>query len=48
MTDKLLEGGTEDIIDELIESVVSKGGNVVFFENDVLEKYGRAAMILRY
>ena len=48
ITDKLVKDGTEDIIDELIESVVSKGGNVVFFENDVLEKYGRAAMILRY
>ena len=48
VTDSLVEGATEDIIDELIENVVSKGGNVVFFDNDSLEKYGRIAMILRY
>lgn len=48
ITEKLLNGGSEDIIDELIELVISKGGNVVFFDNGSLENYGRIAMILRY
>jgi len=38
----------DDAVDEIIESVIGKDGKVVFFDNDILEKYGRIAMILRY
>lgn len=39
---------TDDAVDEIIENVVSKGGNVVFFDNGKLEEYGKIALILRY
>ncbi len=39
---------TDDAVDEIIENVVSKGGQVVFFENGKLDHYGKIAMILRY
>ena len=39
---------TDDAVDEIIENVVSKGGNVVFFENGKLDQYGKIALILRY
>lgn len=48
ITDTFQTGGTEDVIDEIIEMVFSKGGNVVFFDKDVLQQYGRIALILRY
>jgi hypothetical protein len=38
----------DDAVDELIETVINKGGKVYFVENGVLEKYDRIAMILRY
>jgi hypothetical protein len=38
----------DDAVDEIIESVISKDGKVVFLDNGIIEKYGRIAMILRY
>jgi len=38
----------DDAVDELIETVISKGGRVYFVKNGMLEKYGRIAAILRY
>ena len=38
----------EDAVDEIIESVLRKGGTVVFEDNGSLEKHGRIALILRY
>lgn len=38
----------DDAVDEIIESVISKGGKVHFVKNGELEKYGHIAMILRY
>jgi hypothetical protein len=38
----------EDAVDEIIESVVSKGGRAVFFDNGKLAEFGKIAMILRY
>lgn len=41
-------GVMDDAVDEVIETVIAKGGKVVFVNNDSLEKYSRIAMILRY
>jgi hypothetical protein len=38
----------DDAVDELIETVLLKGGRVVFFKDGVLETHQRIAMILRY
>lgn len=38
----------DDAIDELIELVINKGGDVYFYNNDVLEKYDHVALIARY
>lgn len=38
----------DDAVDDLIETVLAKGGRVVFVENGALEKHQRAAAILRY
>ena len=38
----------DDAVDELIETVIGKGGKVYFVKNGELEKYGRIAAILRY
>jgi hypothetical protein len=38
----------DDAVDEIIESVIGKGGKVVFFSNGSLDKYEKIAMILRY
>lgn len=46
-----IESGPEvmdDAVDEIIETVIKKGGEVVFYDNDKLLKYDRIAMILRY
>ncbi len=38
----------DDAVDEIIETVLSKQGQVVFVDNGTLEKYQRIALILRY
>jgi len=38
----------DDAVDELIEMVLDKGGEVVFVEDGALANYGRVALILRY
>ena len=46
-----LEGNEElqnDVIDEIIEATIQFGGQVHFMDNGSLEKYGRAALVLRY
>ncbi len=37
-----------DVVDELIERVIEKGGQVYFTDNDMLKDYGRVALIMRY
>lgn len=37
-----------DAVDETIEAVLSKGGEVVFTENGQLADYQRIALVLRY
>ena len=37
-----------DAVDEVIEMVISKGGEVIFTENGALEKFQRIALVLRY
>jgi hypothetical protein len=37
-----------DAVDEIIETVLSKGGRVIFTENSQLAKFQRIALILRY
>jgi len=37
-----------DAVDEVVEMVLNKGGEVVFTENGALEKYQRIALVLRY
>lgn len=38
----------DDVVDDTIEAVLSRGGEVVFVNNGSLEKHGRIALILRY
>jgi hypothetical protein len=38
----------DDAVDDLIETVLAKGGRVVFVDNGTLENHQRVAMILRY
>ena len=38
----------DDAVDNVIETVMSKGGKVVFVDDGVLEQYQHIAMILRY
>lgn len=38
----------EDAVDELIENVLLKKGNVIFADKGKLEKYGKIAALLRY
>ena len=38
----------DDAVDDLIETVMAKGGKVVFVDDGVLEQYQHIAMILRY
>ncbi|MBU2611064.1 MAG: hypothetical protein KJ606_09005 [Chloroflexi bacterium] len=40
--------GLDDVVDELIETILSKGGKVVFAEDGVLEVHQRIVLILRY
>jgi len=37
-----------DVVDQVIETVIDKGGRVVFTEDNQLEKYEHIALILRY
>ena len=37
-----------DAVDEVIETVLNKGGEVVFVENGQLDAYQRIALVLRY
>ncbi|MDP1713131.1 MAG: hypothetical protein Q8L41_00170 [Anaerolineales bacterium] len=47
--DNLAEAGIlDDAVDELIETVLSKGGQVVFTEDGTLELHQRIVLILRY
>ena len=41
-------GVIADAVDEIIETVLRKGGSVVFTDNGTLEKHGRIALILRW
>ena len=41
-------GVMDDAVDEIIEMVLSKQGQVVFLENGQLEAHQRIALILRY
>jgi hypothetical protein len=38
----------DDAVDELVETVLANGGQVVFVDNGALEVHQRIAMILRY
>jgi len=38
----------DDIVDELIETVLSSGGRVLFYPPGALEAHQRVALILRY
>ena len=46
--DPAAPGVIPDAVDEVIEAVLSKGGEVVFTENGALETYQRIALVLRY
>lgn len=46
--DPTAEGVIPDAVDEIIETVLRKGGTVVFEDNGTLEKHGRIALILRW
>ncbi len=37
-----------DAVNELIETMIEKGGNVYFTDNEMLKDYGRVALIKRY
>ncbi len=41
-------GTVDDLVDEIVEQVISTGGEVVFPENGTLSQYERIAMILKY
>lgn len=41
-------GVLDDAVDEVIETVLAKGGRVVFVENGRLSAHGRIALVLRY
>jgi hypothetical protein len=38
----------DDAVDSLVETVLDKGGRVVFTDSGALEEHNRVAMILRY
>ena len=48
MDDPTTPGAIDDAVDDAIEAVLSRGGEVVFVDNGALEKHGRIALILRY
>jgi hypothetical protein len=48
VADPTTPGVLDDAVDEVIETVLSKGGRVVFVEDGELSARGRIALILRY
>lgn len=46
--DPTAAGVMDDAVDEIIETVLSKGGRVVFMDNGQLAEHQRIALILRY
>lgn len=42
------EGFIDDVVDEVAEKVIEKGGRVVFVDNGVLKHHQRIAAVLRY
>jgi hypothetical protein len=46
--DATASGVIDDAVDEVIEEVMAKGGNVVFVDDGALEQHQRIALILRY
>jgi len=46
--DPTTPGAIDDAVDDAIEAVLSRGGEVVFVDNGLLEKHSRIALILRY
>jgi hypothetical protein len=46
--DPTAPGVLDDAVDDIIETVMAKGGKVVFVDDGVLEQYQHIAMILRY
>lgn len=46
--DPTTPGAIDDAVDDAIEAVLSRGGEVVFVDNGALDKHGRIALILRY
>ncbi|MDA0270692.1 MAG: hypothetical protein O2798_00990 [Chloroflexi bacterium] len=42
------EGVIEDVVDELVELVIARGGRAVFVPNGALEEHHRVGLILRY
>jgi Bacterial archaeo-eukaryotic release factor family 3 len=46
--DPTAPGVLDDAVDDIIETVMSKGGKVVFVDDGILEQYQHIAMILRY
>ncbi len=46
--DPTAPGVIDDAVDELIESVISKGGRVVFLPDGSLPEHSRVALVLRY
>lgn len=47
-TDPTAAGVLDDAVDEIIETVLTKGGRVVFVENGRLNAHGRIALVRRY
>lgn len=47
-SDAALPGVIDDAVDEVIETVLAKGGQVVFVDDGTLEQHQRVALILRY
>ncbi len=47
-SDSKLSGVIDDVVDEIAEIVIKKGGRVVFTENGTLDKHQKIAAILRY
>ena len=48
LTTPLHQDVIPDAVDEVIETVLNKGGEVVFTENGQLDTYQRIALVLRY
>ena len=42
------DGSEEDAVDLIIDTVIAKGGEVIFFDDGMLESYNHIALIMRY